>query len=608
MKNNLSAKANFGVLSVVGLQILLLFIPFIGSKDYSIKDEIEKSYSEKIISKSKDIFTLSEEDQKWIDQTLSTMSLYDKCTQVFMPAVSGKSLKQSSREFKSAMELVRIQGIGGIVISNGNVDETVQLIHRLQKNAKIPLVIAADFENGIGMRMNASNTFPKSMAVGSTNNSEYAYQVGYATATEALMLGVNMNFAPVADVNNNPDNPVINLRSYSEDKNLVTEFCESYINGSLDGGVIPTIKHFPGHGNTKIDSHNDLPVISGDKNYLYKNELAPFIKLIENNVPAIMIGHLSVPAFDENVNLPASLSYNIITKLLKEKLNYKGLIITDALDMKAVTKYFSAGEACLLAFKAGNDILLMPQNIKEGISSVYKAVKSGEISKERLDESVRKILSVKRWLKLDEENFKKKKKLPKRIRIAEHYNLSKIIAEKSVTVVKMEDGLLPLDSAKFTKTLLVDITNRSSIKSTHFSDIYNENFSIYGRSQLTTTSKNAEYQNSIEKAKDCDLIVIAAYFYVKNDSSGNVLSEEQNKFIKNLLALNKKVIIISFENPYILSLFPHTKNYICTFSDTESSQRAALSLLNGSIVSSGQLPITIPNTKYKIGYKWEPNI
>lgn len=608
MKNSLSAKTNFGFLSLIVFQFLVLFLPAINSDANSFLREENKTFLKNKVSKSTNIFDLTDEDKKWVDKTLASMTLYDKCTQIFMPAMFGKTLKQSSKEFKFAKELVQVHGIGGIVISTGDVDETASMISELQKSSNIPLLVAADFENGIGMRMNASNTFPHSMAVGSTNNTDYAYQTGKATAIEALMLGVNFNFAPVADVNNNPGNPVINLRSYSENKNIVTDFCKSYIEGSIDGGVIPTAKHFPGHGNTRIDSHYDMPVIWGTKAYLYENELLPFIKLIENNVPAIMVGHLNVPAFEPNKNLPASLSNNIITKLLREELGYKGLIITDALDMKAVTKYFSDGEACVQAFKAGNDIILMPPNIKDGITSIYKAVKSGEISKERLDESVRKILSSKRWLKLDKNNFKKNIKLPKRIRIEEHYKLSKTIAENSIAVIKMDDNLLPLDSSKYIKTLLVDITNRSTMKSAYFSNIYNNSFPIYSKTTLTSDSKNSDYQFSLDIAKDCELIIVASYFYIRNDINGKSLSDAQLNFIDKIIALNNKVIIISFENPYILSLFPNAKNFICTFSNTDTSQRAALNLLKGSIKSNGRLPITIPNTEFKIGFQWKPKI
>ncbi len=331
MINNIASKANSGFASVVTLNFLFAFLQLFKS-DYSstINEKDLKSMSV-VNQRSTNVFNLNTEDEQWIDKTMASMTHYDKCVQIFMPAVFGKSLDQSSKEFKYALELVQVHGIGGIVISTGNVEETASMINELQKKSNIPLLVSADFENGIGMRINNTNTFPHSMAVGSTGNTYFAYETGKATAIEALMLGVNMNFAPVADINNNPKNPVINLRSYSEDKNLVTDYCSAFTEGSINGGVIATAKHFPGHGNTSVDSHNELPDISGGKEYLFANELYPFIKLIDNGIQAIMIGHL---------NVPASLSYNIITKLLKEKLGFKGLIITDALDMKAVTNYF----------------------------------------------------------------------------------------------------------------------------------------------------------------------------------------------------------------------------------------------------------------------------
>ena len=601
MSNILSAKANFRFISLVALQFLFLFLPLVKSDRTSTTNDKENKISS-------DVFNLSQEDELWVENTLESMTIYDKCAQLFMPAAFGKSLNQSSKEFKNVLDLVQIHGIGGIVISTGNVEETASMINELQRNSKIPLLVGADFENGIGMRMNASNTFPHSMAVGSTYNSDFAYQTGKATAIEALILGVNFNFAPVADINNNPENPVINLRSYSEDKDLVTDFCKSYVKGSIEGGVIAAAKHFPGHGNTKIDSHNDLPVINGSEEYLFENELRPFIELIQNNVQSIMIGHLNVPAFEPNKDLPASLSYNIITKLLKEKLGFKGLIITDALDMKAVTKFYLPGEACLKAFKAGNDILLMPSNIREGINAIYKAVNNGEVTELRLNESVRKILSAKRWLKLDRTKFESSNNLPKRIRMEEHYKLSKTIAEKSVTVVKLNNELIPFDSSDYKKTLIVNITNRKTITDPHFNEAYKENFSLYKSITLNNSSKNKDYKIALDIGKDCEMIIVASYFSIKSDTDGKFLSEPQLTFINNLLTLNKQVIIISFENPYILSFFPQAENYICTFSNVQASQRAVVNLLKGSIEPSGKLPVSIPNMDYKIGYQWRPNI
>ncbi|HQI39751.1 MAG TPA: glycoside hydrolase family 3 N-terminal domain-containing protein [Ignavibacteriaceae bacterium] len=552
------------------------------------------------------VIELSEEDELWVNKTLESMTLYDKCAQIFMPAVFGKTLDQQSKEFQFALEMVKIHGIGGVVISTGDVEETASMIAELQKNSKIPLLVSADFENGIGMRMKASNTFPHNMALGSTYNPDFAYETGKATAIEALMLGVNINLAPVADVNSNPENPVINLRSFSEDKDVVTEFCLSFVEGSLEGGVVPIAKHFPGHGNTKTDSHIDMPVIKGSKEILMENELKPFISLIENKVPAIMTGHLNVPAFESDNKIPASLSYNIITKLLKEQLGFKGLIMTDALDMKAVTNYYSNSEACVMAFKAGNDILLMPPSIRDGITSIYDAVKSGKISEERLNESVKKILTLKRWLKLDTKNYKQETDLPKRIRLEEHYHLSKIIAENSITIVKADKELLPIDSSKYLKMFIVDITNRKNIKDSHFSQIVHESFSVYSHISLTSESNSSDYKLALDIAKDSDFIIVPAYFYIRSGVNGKTVSDVQFNFFRDFLALGKKVLIISFESPYLLSNFPDADNYICAFSDSKASQRAVLNVLNGTLVAKGKLPVSIPNTDFRVGYSWNP--
>ncbi|HQF43486.1 MAG TPA: glycoside hydrolase family 3 N-terminal domain-containing protein, partial [Ignavibacteriaceae bacterium] len=414
------------------------------------------------------------------------------------------------------------------------------------------------------------------------------------------------NLAPVADVNSNPENPVINLRSFSEDKDVVTEFCLSFVEGSLEGGVVPIAKHFPGHGNTKTDSHIDMPVIKGSKEILMENELKPFISLIENKVPAIMTGHLNVPAFESDNKIPASLSYNIITKLLKEQLGFKGLIMTDALDMKAVTNYYSNSEACVMAFKAGNDILLMPPSIRDGITSIYDAVKSGKISEERLNESVKKILTLKRWLKLDTKNYKQETDLPKRIRLEEHYHLSKIIAENSITIVKADKELLPIDSSKYLKMFIVDITNRKNIKDSHFSQIVHESFSVYSHISLTSESNSSDYKLALDIAKDSDFIIVPAYFYIRSGVNGKTVSDVQFNFFRDFLALGKKVLIISFESPYLLSNFPDADNYICAFSDSKASQRAVLNVLNGTLVAKGKLPVSIPNTDFRVGYSWNP--
>lgn len=597
MRDKFFSRLFFVLLTLIIFQLVVSFSPLNNDKG-------EENVIDKPSRGTRKVIELSEEDKLWVNKTLESMTLYDKCAQIFMPAVFGKTLDQQSKEFQFALEMVKIHGIGGVVISTGDVEETASMIAELQKNSKIPLLVSADFENGIGMRMKASNTFPHNMALGSTYNPDFAYETGKATAIEAIMLGVNINLAPVADVNSNPENPVINLRSFSEDKDVVTEFCLSFVEGSLEGGVVPVAKHFPGHGNTKTDSHIDMPVIKGNKEILMENELKPFISLIENKVPAIMTGHLNVPAFESDNKIPASLSYNIITKLLKEQLGFKGLIMTDALDMKAVTNYYSNSEACVMAFKAGNDILLMPPSIRDGITSIYDAVKSGKISEERLNESVKKILTLKRWLKLDTKNYKQETDIPKRIRLEENYHLSKIIAENSITIVKADKELLPIDSSKYLKMFIVDITNRKNIKDSHFSQIVHESFSVYSHMSLTSESNSSDYKLALDIAKDSEFIIVPAYFYIRSGVNGKTVSDAQYNFFRDLLALGKKVLIISFESPYLLSNFPDADNYICAFSDSKASQRAVLNVLNGSLNAKGKLPVSIPNTEFTVGYSW----
>jgi beta-N-acetylhexosaminidase len=598
MKTNLLTKTSLGLSSIVVLHFLILFFY---SFNNNVNDQKDKTLKMKV-----GVFDLNNEDTLWIENTLSSMPLYEKCAQVFMPAVFGENLDTSSSEFKNTIDLVRAHGIGGIVISSGGVKETATMINELQKNAKIPLLISADFENGVGMRITGTNVFPHSMAIGATNNPDYAYKIGKAIANEASMLGVNINFAPVADINNNPENPVINLRSFSENKDIVCEFCSAFIKGSLEGGVIATAKHFPGHGNTIIDSHKDLPVINGSKEYLLENELSPFIKLINDGVQAIMIGHLNVPAFESTNKLPSSLSYNIVTRLLKEQLGFKGLIITDALDMRAVTNYYDAAESVVKAFEAGNDILLMPQDIKIGIQALFDAVNSGEITEKRLNESVKKILSAKRWLKLCQQKREVNNNLIEEIQVKQHAQLAKEIAEKSVTIVKMDPLLYPFNPKIFSKVFVINITNRENLDNVIFNKIATDKISVLDTVTLISTSRNSEYTSTLKMAGKSDLIILASYFSLRTNGNENLMPDNQLKFIKKILGMNKKVIFICFENPYVLSLFPETENYICTYSDVPVSQQAALDLLLGLIKPNGVLPVSIPNTEFKFGNKWKP--
>ena len=399
------------------------------------------SYEEKYPS----VFNLTEKDKEWIEKKLSEMSLHEKCAQMIMPAVYRNDLDPASTDYDEIASLVKEQKVGGLILYQGELVEQAKFINDMQRIADIPLLIASDFERGLGTRVDNAIEFPHAMAIGSANNESYAYEMGKAISIESRLLGVHWNFAPVADINNNPFNPIINIRSFSENKYEVTKFVNAFIKGAKEERTLTTVKHFPGHGNTTIDSHLDLPRINGSKIDLLSNELYPFIKAIESKVHSVMVGHLDVPSLNPIKGVPATLSESIINHLLKKELDFDGLIITDAMIMEAITKYYSTEEAVVLAVKAGNDVILTPPDNETAITALSLAVYSGEISIKRIDESVRKILAAKRWLRIEQNKYSDIENIKRSFTKKEHEDLAKQIAENSITLLKNDGYLLPLN-------------------------------------------------------------------------------------------------------------------------------------------------------------------
>ena len=318
------------------------------------------------------VFELSEMDKNWIEQTLSEMSLNQKCAQMIMIPVYRSFMDTTSPDYADVVNLVRNINIGGMIMFQGELKQEIDFIKSMQSISNIPLLVASDFEHGLGSRIDDALEFPHQMGLGATLNSQFAYEMGKAIADESRLIGVYQNFAPVADINNNPLNPVINVRSFSESKFTVANLVSSFVLGTKHGRVISTVKHFPGHGDTEIDSHTDLPMIKGDKKHLLDNELYPFIEAISSGVQSVMTGHLEVPAYD---TLPASISPKIITDLLTNTLGFDGLIVTDALNMEGIRNFYSDEEIVLLAVKAGNDIILMPPDPEKAVTTIFNAVK-----------------------------------------------------------------------------------------------------------------------------------------------------------------------------------------------------------------------------------------
>ncbi|MCJ7553346.1 MAG: glycoside hydrolase family 3 protein [Ignavibacteriaceae bacterium] len=591
------------LLKILFLMIFMLAVSIVSDASIITQDIVLAEESDNKVNKnintrnSKNLFSLSEEAKKNIEFSMDDLTLYEKCAQMIMPAVYRGALNPSSKEYKEIIELVRDYGVGGVVMFQGNSQDQAVMIRHLQSLAKIPLLVSGDYENGLGMRMDDAVSFPHSMALGATNNTDFAYQVGKTIAIEGRKLGINFNLAPVADVNDNPLNPIINIRAYSQDKKMVSLFVNAFIEGSDEGKMLTCVKHFPGHGNTYVDSHDDLPRINSTKEYMLDNEMHPFIEAIENDVKCIMIGHLEVPSLDKNGKIPASLSYPIITELLKDELGFEGLIITDAIDMQAITKYYSQEEAAVKAVIAGNDIILSPLDPKEVINAIYKAVQEGVINEDRIDESVRKISYAKYWLGLSEQlssngypEFNKQKLLAQKI------------ADESVTLVKNGDSILPLKLNEYSAITNIAITDGiGGLITEYFGDLLKKKKYDITALTLSRESKQRDYDYARKTALKSDLVIVSSFIRVKAYHGPVDISSVQQEFIQSLVDSGKKVILISFDNPYLISKFPNAKTYINTYSNTEFSQQAALKALLGEIGFNGKLPVSIPETNYNIG-------
>ncbi|WHE06847.1 beta-N-acetylhexosaminidase [Thermoanaerobacterium thermosaccharolyticum] len=495
-------------------------------------------------------------------------------------------------------ELVSKYKIGNIILFSRNVKEKYQLAKlnrdiqdNVMKNTKIPAFIAIDQEGGMVTRIYKDATYlPGNMAIAATNDIENAYLIGSIAGEELRALGININFAPVLDVNNNPYNPVIGVRSYGENSDVVARFGINYIKGLQEKGVIATAKHFPGHGDTSVDSHIDLPVVQHDKNRLYNVELYPFINAIKNGVGAIMTAHILFPAFEDE-KLPATLSYNILTNLLRLELKFHGLIMTDCMEMNAIAKYFGTEKAAAIAVKAGADIVLI-SHTKElqigAFNEIKRAIESGDISLDRIDESVTRILNMKEKYHLFQKSHPDQDKLENTVGCIEHVEIAKDVSRKSITLVKDELKQIPIR-----ETNILSISPEPVVLS-GIDDRLTERISFakacskrFGGADITipVNPDDDVINNIMDLTTDKKLIIIGTY-------NAN-LNIGQCKLIKSIMKINKNIIVVALRNPYDVMMFRDVPTYICTFEYTPLSIESVLDALEGKYIPSGNLPVTL---------------
>ena len=590
---------------VLRIIIFLFFIyasPSLTSGTFEMGNNMKKE-SSKEVDRSPEVFKLTPSGENWVESKLARMTLREKCAQMIMPWVQGDYSSEDSKEYQRIKNLVENDKVGGLIFFQGNVTDEAVVINKMQKLAKTPLLVASDFERGLAMRLKGALEFPYNMALAATGDSLFAFKMGRDVAIECKAIGVNQNYSPVADINNNPENPIINIRSFSENRDVVSDFCSEFIKGASSVKVITTAKHFPGHGDTQIDSHKDLPIIRLNKKELDKNELVPFEKSISSGVQSIMVGHLEVPAFDSTEGLPASLSKPIVTGLLKRKLGFNGLVVTDAMNMSAITKYYSVGESTVMAAKAGNDLILMPADDEIAINSLVDAVDSGEISIQRINDSVRKILSAKRWLGLNNKRFTDINKIAKIVGKKSHLRLSEEIAKKSITLVKNERKIIPIDTLKYSSAACIIITDTDlKLEDFLFPKLIDSKVQHLKTIVINKNSKRSDYYKAYRIARHSKMILLPTYISFKAYKGTVELSKENEQFIHKLLRLRAPSVVISFDNPYLLSMFPKAKTYLCSYGAPPVSQQAMAEAILGEIDIQGKLPISIPNTDYSIGH------
>jgi len=525
---------------------------------------------------------------EWVERTLASLTLREKAAQMVMPWIPGGHAL-SGRELRNAETLVRQHRVGGFIVGKGDLEATKNALARLQAASKVPLLIGADVEWGAGTRLVGATLFPVQMAVGATGMPSLAYEQGYATAAEARIAGFHLAFSPVADVNSNPANPVINTRSFGEDPAQVGLLVAAYIEGLQDGGMLAVAKHFPGHGDTDTDSHLRLPVIDADRTRLDQVELVPFRHAIQAGAAGIMTAHIALPRIVGR-NEPATFSREIMTDLLRGELGFGGLIITDAMNMRGLTA--EGASAVLRAVKAGADILLQPRNTQLSITVIVEAVRRGEISEQRIDESVRRILTAKAQLGLHEGRQTMGDLVWDDLR-ERNEQLAARIAERSITLVKDSPRQIPIEpEAPVLSIIYTD--SRNSSRGAEFEDALRAEGRIVSTIRINASTSPAAFDDIIAAATRARGAVVVSSYAQALPWKGEIglpphIAEGLGK-----LARSRPILFVSFGDPYVLSALPDLGTYVLAWSDAPVAQRAAARALLGLAPISGRLPISIP--------------
>lgn len=554
---------------------------------------------------------LNQAQQEWVDSTLQKMSVEEKVGQLLFATYHGSFTATDSTAYAQMLHSVNDLHVGGFInvthmsplgIVKSQAYPTAVLTNQLQAKSRLPLLIGADFERGTAMRLEEGTSFPTQMALAAAGNPKDAYTMGKVTALESRAAGVHWIYAPVADVNNNPGNPIINTRSFGEDPSKVAEYVSEFVRGVQENGGLATAKHFPGHGDTTADSHIDLGVVRASRERLDKLELVPFRAAIAAGVGSIMTAHLNVPAMEPDPSIPATLSHNILTGVLRDQLGFQGLVVTDALDMGGITVRYAPGDAAVRAFLAGADALLMPPVPDAAYEALLAAVNSGKISQERLDQSVRRILNAKAFLGLNDNRMVDLNALNEKFGLAAWQEQAQQISDRGITLLRDASHRLPLDGTKPTRALLVCLY--ADPEPYPGEDLERELRTRFD--SLTSLRADTKFAKAdtlkLPPADSYDVVILALFVRV-SDRKGDVdVPADQIPLIDQIYKSGKPVITASFGSPYLIERFPQAETWIAAFGISDVAQISIARALFGQIPVQGHLPVTVPVVNLHAGF------
>jgi beta-N-acetylhexosaminidase len=577
---------------------------------------------------------LGAKDRLWVEVTLRNLSLDEKIGQLLQLRYYGSYTSFDSPEYRDLQIKIQKYHIGSLVMGmhfdrSGPIRvsayDAARVANRLQADSKVPLLLAADIERGVASRLNNVPSFPWPMAIGAGDNLEAAEIFGSITAREGRAIGIHWAFAPVADVNSNPANPIVNDRSFGEDSQRVGAFVAAFIRGAHANGLLVTAKHFPGHGDTSVDSHRGISSVDGDLEHLEKFELPPFKRAIEAGVDAIMLAHTRVPAIDSDPDKIATVSAKVVKGLLRKKLEFKGLIITDALEMKGVTTLYAlkggspTALAAIDAIKAGCDVIMIPTDLDGAFNGILGAVKSGEIPEARIDESVRRVLEMKAAVNLNDSRFVDEDRAATLTSNSEDVGFAQHVADESVTLVRDRNKLIPLlnlgspimqakpTDSNVAKHGLMIVLLAEALEETNGRELEREirvrrpDAKFY---RFDGRFSNPVISQLLQDASDAAQLILAAYVVHDAARQETINGKQQMNFglrgpaghlFEQMATMYpEKTAVIAFGSPYLIESFPQIQTYICTYSMATTSEISAVKAVFGEIQNHARLPITLP--------------